>query len=238
MKTYIVTGISSGLGKAFFDILSQSVNNFVLGISNEMLDIHVAIAEKFEYIKLVVCDLSNIEELLKKLDGFDQLLNSRTKSIIFINNAAVVFPIGRIGKLNCNLISYAAHVNFVAPIVLTNFLVNFCAKHSIKLKIIHIATGAENNAIVGWPLYCATKAGCKMFFDVLRKQCYGENDIKFYSIDPGVIDTKMQEDIRASNKESFPDLDYFSKLKKDGLLSHPHDVAKKILNETCIDVWK
>lgn len=50
-------------------------------------------------------------------------------------------------------------------------------------------------------------------------------------VDPGVMDTGMQERIRASSAKDFPRLSEFKTYQTDGKLRHPDDVARKIVSE-------
>ncbi|WP_305463975.1 hypothetical protein [Photobacterium leiognathi] len=71
-----------------------------------------------------------------------------------------------------------------------------------------------------------SKAGIKMFFDVIAK----ENDfVEVEHFDPGVIDTAMQEKIRSSGRDMMPDVDSFKKFQQEGKLKKPEDVAAQLI---------
>jgi benzil reductase ((S)-benzoin forming) len=52
---------------------------------------------------------------------------------------------------------------------------------------------------------------------------------KVYSIAPGVVDTKMQENIRETNHDDFSNLAKFLNMKNENVLYQPIDVAKKLI---------
>ena len=58
----------------------------------------------------------------------------------------------------------------------------------------------------GWALYCATKAGGEMFFNVLASQVNGDGRVTLANVDPGQMHTGMQADIRraAAGRAYFP----------------------------------
>jgi len=55
-----------------------------------------------------------------------------------------------------------------------------------------------------------------------------KNGVRVISIYPGVVDTKMQENIRQSSKEDFKEIQRFIDLKNTNSLAKPEDVAEKI----------
>ena len=53
--------------------------------------------------------------------------------------------------------------------------------------------------------------------------------VDIVSIAPGIIDTGMQETIRASGEDAFPLLDQFIHYKEQGLLSSAEQTAQKLI---------
>jgi benzil reductase ((S)-benzoin forming) len=92
-----------------------------------------------------------------------------------------------------------------------------------QLTLVNISSGAANRPINNWSLYCSTKAFNQMFFNVAESE---NEQHRFFNINPGVLDTGMQESIRESD---FPDAEKFKELQKEGQLKSPFDVAKEIL---------
>ena len=92
--------------------------------------------------------------------------------VVFINNAAAVEPIGKIGELDADELVIANQVNLTAAMLLTNalFAVPQVANGPLKIKVLNISSGAAKRTIGGWAVYCAAKAGNEMFYDVLAEQ--------------------------------------------------------------------
>src|SRR5262249_60732308 len=76
-----------------------------------------------------------------------------------------------------------------------------------KGRVLFISSGAAHRIIDGWALYCTTKAAGETFFDVVASQVKQDERISVVNIDPGQMDTRMQENIRraAASGAYFPD---------------------------------
>ena len=216
-KVYIITGTNRGLGKAIVDLLIENGNNFIISISRSLSKEQLNYSKDHFYFLKV--DLSNnsiserIKEINKLIAGND---------ICFINNASIVDPISKIEDLDENAFDKIIKVNVRSAVLITKYILrNF---NENKLSFVNISSGAASRAINNWSLYCGTKAFVKMFFEVAEKE-YKQHS--FFNINPGVIDTDMQKNIRESD---FPDVSDFQKLEKEGKLQSAKDVAKEILN--------
>lgn len=224
-KTIIITGVSSGLGKALFDILRTS-NARLICISRTFLEYQTALAS--DNTMLLACDLSKPEEVSALTHKLGKLLRG-AGDVVFVDNAATIQPIGRVGELNKVVVEAAAQTNFITPMIITNAL---SAIHSLKqLTVVHVSTGAARTPIVGWPLYCATKSGLKMFYSVMAAQEGNNGRIRVHEFDPGIMDTPMQTQIRKANSDAFPRIEEFKNYKKNHALSDPQTVAERLVRE-------
>ena len=83
--------------------------------------------------------------------------------------------------------------------------------------MVNISSGAAVKAFYGWSLYCAAKAGVEAFTAcVALEQQQAKHPVMVYAIRPGVIDTEMQQQIRAQDKTRFAEIEKFKALKRDG----------------------
>ena len=223
MRSIILTGFSRGLGASLFQKLIglEGVRLFAIGrITSKKVQQTV--------YSFLPWDLAKPENI----PSVESIVAEGGESLTFINNAGTVEPIGDIGELSEEALRKAAQINFVSPMLFCNRLVGLCRKKRQKLKIINISTGAANYPIAGWSAYCSTKAAFKMFLDVLAEQ---EKDggcgIEVVHVDPGVMDTGMQEKIRAADAKAFPRLAEFQALKAEGKLRSPEEVAENIIRK-------
>jgi benzil reductase ((S)-benzoin forming) len=224
-KTIILTGTSSGLGNALFDALHVA-NVRLICISRTFFERQTALAS--DGVVLLTGDLSQREEVTALAEKLRGLLRDAS-DIVFINNAATINPIGRVGDLDDALIAKAIQTNFATPLLLTNMLCRLQSPE--RLTIVHVGTGAARMPIVGWALYCATKAGLKMFYDVVQKQHAGDARVTVHQFDPGAVDTPMQTQIRDASSTDFPDVEEFKALQKNHSLSDPTLVAKRLIKQ-------
>ena len=222
MKLIIITGISKGLGRALFDLLKNGKKTYIVGVSRNFLKSQIIESQEKKNNLLINADLSTKKGIAKILKNINKLPLKKVKSIWFINNAGVVTPIGSIGTLSNEDILNSIQVNFSAPILIANHL----ASLKKKLDIVNISSGAANRPIAGWSIYCASKAGAKMFFDVMNTQ---SKKVRIHQVDPGIMDTGMQADIRKVSKKDFPDIQRFKKFKEDNQLKSPVEVAHSIV---------
>lgn len=221
-KIYIITGTSSGIGKALANLILNNAPCKVLGISRRQTIEHPSYFH-------INADLSQsiIDTTLKEITKI--LTIHKAKELVLINNAGTVTPIGKIGCLDNKQIERAFYLNSITPAILTNFIVESAIEQNVHLKILNIGTGASTNPIEGWSTYCASKAALKMLTEVWKKEGYQNNwNIDFQEFSPGVVDTEMQTEIRSVTNDQFDRLDQFKKFKTDNLLESPEKTAEKI----------
>ncbi|MBV8633018.1 MAG: SDR family NAD(P)-dependent oxidoreductase, partial [Burkholderiaceae bacterium] len=100
-----------------------------------------------------------------------------------------------------------------------------------ELTLVNISSGASSKGYAGWPLYCAAKAGLENFIRSLAaEQAGAAHPMTCLNIEPGVVDTDMQTQIRETGAELFPEVARFIELKKSGKLRSPKSVARAIID--------
>lgn len=220
----IITGISQGLGEELFNLLSKK-NVKIVALSRRFLDNQYLLEKSENNIQLCMVDLSNITDVEKVLD--ELILED---DIIFINNASKITPIDSIQNISNDDIVNSITTNFITPALIVKKMSN-----KKSLFIINLSTGASKRAIQNWSLYCSTKAGIEMFFNVIADDEH--KNIEVVNFDPGVMNTNMQQQIRNSK---FNDVDVFKSYKSKNILKDTKDVAfeiyeryikEKIINE-------
>lgn len=220
----IITGISQGLGEELFNLLSKK-NVKIVALSRRFLDNQYLLEKSENNIQLCMVDLSNITDVEKVLDEL-----SLEDDIIFINNASKITPIDSIQNISNDDIVNSITTNFITPALIVKKMSN-----KKSLFIINLSTGASKRAIQNWSLYCSTKAGIEMFFNVIADDEH--KNIEVVNFDPGVMNTNMQQQIRNSK---FNDVDVFKSYKSKNILKDTKDVAfeiyeryikEKIINE-------
>lgn len=228
MKTIVITGTSAGLGLGFYRAL-QSTEHGLICVARRFLPWQEENAAEFpDRIRLVNADLAApglpwraaLEREVRELPG---------EEYVFISNAGTVDPIGSLGTLADDAIVSSIAVNLTSPLVIANMMGRIACESQSQLRIVNISSGAAKRPIAGWMMYCGTKAGSFMSFDVVRISSGGKCTV--VHVDPGVLDTRMQACICASDATSFPERDKFRALQAGGLLRNPDEVALRIVAE-------
>jgi benzil reductase ((S)-benzoin forming) len=225
MNYYYITGTSRGIGKAFAEQLLQDDSNKVIGISRQSSIEH----KNYRHFYLDLTDTSLIGDLKFEL-------HHDAKKIYLINNAGSLGFIKPIGKLSTDTIIKNYTLNLIAPSILTNSFISAYNLFDCEKVIVNMSSGAGKRPIDGWAVYCASKAGLDMFSRVVaaeqeeRINQPQENihyPFKIFSIEPGVVDTAMQEEIRQASKDDFSRVNDFIEMKLNNHLSSPENVSRK-----------
>lgn len=206
------------MGKALVQGFLQEGAN-VIGISRSNETIH----PKFRHIPLDLSDPKNyLEFQFPEFDVYSE--------VVFINNAGSVDPISQIGKVNIAEAISSYHINVLAPIFFVNLLIRKAKSVSTKVYILNVSSGAARYPVEGWGVYCSTKSALDAFSAVVDKELKSAGSkIAIRNIYPGIVDTPMQNMIRSSKIEDFPELERFSEYKKSNKLRSAEDVSSKII---------
>lgn len=226
----VVTGQARGLGAAIAeDLLSRDIA--VLGISRKR---NAALEKKFPgRLEQVELDLSDTAATLDWLAGAAlQQFVSGSATVLLINNAGTVQPVGPLMTQDLAAISRAVTLNVTAPMMLASAVATVSTMATVSgatdKRILHVSSGAGRNAVAGWSVYGATKAALDHHArNVFADQIPG---LRICSLAPGVIDTDMQTEIRSTGVDRFPSRERFEALKRDGGLSTPADCARKLVD--------
>jgi benzil reductase ((S)-benzoin forming) len=150
-----------------------------------------------------------------------------------VHNAAVLTPVGPLAEVPLEGWREAIQVNLEAPLYLTQALLPRLGGG----RILHISSGAAHYPLAGWGAYCVSKAALFMLYRMLNAE---RDDIAVGSVRPGIVDTPMQALIRAQDQSRFPAVERFRRLKREGQLRSPEEVASFIgwlLTETTADAF-
>ena len=161
-------------------------------------------------------------DLSRDVSGaFENLLEGLDRNAdraLLIHNAAS-HPIKAAAETVANEIHDAMYVNVISPISLTSLFL----REFPKGEIVAITSGAAQEPQPHWALYAAGKAAMQGYLRALKAE-----GVICYEIDPGLMDTPMQERIRASD---FPGAKRFDAFKRFGKLQAPAEVAARVLRE-------
>jgi NAD(P)-dependent dehydrogenase (short-subunit alcohol dehydrogenase family) len=114
---------------------------------------------------------------------------------IVVNNAAIIAPIGRIDQVSIDDWERNLQVNLISAFHVTQQAIRH--RPPGGLTLVHLSSGAARNPMEGWSAYCAGKAGLAMLTRSVHLE-FGERGVRVFGLSPGVVDTGMQGEIRAS----------------------------------------
>lgn len=219
MKHYIITGASSGIGKAIAEALLKSEDSQVYGLSRRQTVEH----DRYKHLAV---DLSDQQALI----DFELPQIIDTEQIVLLNNAGTLGTVAHVGSLSDAEIAGSYNVNVLAPAILSNKFVKAYSELDCEKLIINISSGAASSPYDGWAVYCSSKAAVDMFSRTMaQEQEMKSNGVNVLAIAPGVVDTAMQTQIRSTDKSGFTRKDKFIELKESGSLYNAEDVADRFV---------
>jgi benzil reductase ((S)-benzoin forming) len=227
---YIITGASSGLGAALSRLL-LSKETLVLGISRtvnkEIQQLAQDLNANYAFIPADLTQVEHIEATLREI--IESMDSSNVETITLINNAATVTPIKPIEACSPEEIVSSIQLNLTAPILLTSSFMKETANWAAKRSIVNISSGSGQYPASSMSVYCSSKAALNMFTKcVAMEQNKEGNPVHILTIDPGMMNTGMQQIARESDFELSA---YFRKQNEEGHLAEPETVARNILLE-------
>ncbi len=230
MRAVVITGVSRGLGAALFDVCSTRGDRILAVGRHFTAEQQQLRDERPGDVTLFSTDVADAH-WLPDHDTLRTFLRDSDEAVL-LHNAAVVEPIGAVGKLSTEAITHAIAVNLTAPVVLTNSFLR-AAPDGARLRVLFISSGAAHRIIDGWSLYCTTKAAGETFFEAVASQVADDERVTVASIDPGQMDTGMQDNIRraAASGTYFPGQQRWIDAHAEGRLADPMTVAERIIKE-------
>lgn len=207
MKYVFLTGTNRGLGEAAAKAFTDSRIISITRSSVENTDnIYKAFTMDFS-------DTDAMEQFVPEI--FNSVDPDENDEVYLLNVAGIVDPVKAVSNLSAEEMLINYKVNVVAPTLLIQGFVNRFKEFGGEKRIVTVTSGAARAPVEGWSVYCSSKAAVNMIHSVLDKEnIHQGNNIKSAVFYPGVIDTGMQEVIRASDIEEFPNLDRFKEYKE------------------------
>ena len=179
-KVAIVTGSSSGIGKAIAALL-LNLNYKVYGVSKSP---SVFNNGNFIWVQADLTSENDLQRITKEIK--DDSIN------ILINNAGIAFEKGALAFTELEF-RKIFDLNFKAPILFTQAL-----KEKLNKGLV-INISSVSDRLVGefYALYCSSKPAFNIYFDVVALE---EKDMKIISILPSYVDTPLLRKLQENSK--------------------------------------
>lgn len=230
---FIITGTSRGIGEALAHRLLNA-DCRVISISrnyNARLQMEASMRNReFTDICFDLNMVGRIPELVH--DVFRKINRANVARLFLVNNAGIVQPIVPVGaRKNPESLIRSMNVNLISPVLITEQFISRTNDWGVERRVLNMSTGGAERPIQGWSAYCSGKAGLQMFARcVAEEQANEATPVKIVSLSPGVVDTEMQEEIRESTKENFPDVQRYRSFAVEGKLKTPDRAAEMIID--------
>lgn len=229
MTRAIVTGHSRGLGAAIAgELLERGIP--VLGVARRS---HAELAAQHgERLSEVALDLADSGALAAWLAGgaLGRWVAGAGR-LLLVNNAGTLQPMGPLALQEVDRVARAVAANVAAPLMLAAA----CAQAGSgagaavrDLRVLHVSSGAARKPYAGWSVYCATKAA--LDHHARAVQADAVPGLRICALAPGVVDTGMQAEIRATTPERFPLRDRFAQMQASGGLIAPAECAMHVVD--------
>ncbi|KAK7207961.1 short-chain dehydrogenase [Myxozyma melibiosi] len=209
---YIVTGASRGLGKNTAELLlaaPTSANIVAVARTEASLS---ELASKYPGQVETVCgDLSDYSTGVKAVEAAIAKFG-KLDGIVF--NAAVIAPVATVGTVDIDEFKKLFDINYFSSLVTMKAALPHLKK--TKGHVVFVSSIASHEAhYYGWEAYGASKACVDHLAATLAVE---EPELFFVSIDPGVMDSDMQKEIREKHGSKMKEdhIEYLMKVKETG----------------------
>jgi NAD(P)-dependent dehydrogenase (short-subunit alcohol dehydrogenase family) len=185
MKTAIVTGASRGLGLALARALAERGWRLVIDARG---------AEALERARVELARLTEVVALAGDVadDAHRRALAGATggRLDLLVNNASLLGPSPQpqLAEYPLDVLERVYRVNVLAPLGLVQLALPLLATDG---RIVNITSDAAVEAYEGWGGYGSSKAALEQLTSILAAE---RPDLKVYAVDPGDMNTQMQQE--------------------------------------------
>jgi len=222
-----VSGGSAGIGRALIETLPHS-DARVFNLSRRP-------APKSEHVALDLADPVGWDGATRLFDR--EIVGFAGETLTFIHSAGVLTPIRFAGE--GDPVAYRRNVllNSASPQVLGDAFFRAAAQSRARATLLFIGSGAASNPYAGWSGYCAGKAASDQWTRTVGLELdHRGRGARVLSIAPGIVETAMQQEIRATPPEHFPEVERFVALHAEGALRNAKDVGHQLWELLASDV--
>jgi 3-hydroxy acid dehydrogenase/malonic semialdehyde reductase len=183
-RTVLVTGASSGIGRAVAQNLLQQ-GHAVIGVSRDCRKF-IRQMDNFSFVQL---DLSQLNELPQKIRQLQQMF-PEIDAVVF---SAGMGQFGSVEEFSYSQIEALMTINFTSQVFLTKALLPDL-KRKASSDLIFIGSEAALKGSRKGAVYCAGKFALRGFTQALREEC-GNSNVRVCLINPGMVKTAFFENL-------------------------------------------
>ena len=223
-KTALITGAGRGLGRAVaFAMAVEGASVALVSRTADELEETAKLIEKEGSEALILpCDVSD-EKAVR--EAVARTVSEFGAPVILVNNAAVLGPAAPVHEVDPDDWDRTIAINL-------NSVRQMCQEvipHMIETgggRIINVTSGLGQIVMPMFGAYSVSKAAVDHMTRIMAQEL-GGFDIQVNGLDPGVMDTRMQEEIRDLGPDILgsPLHNQFVAFKEAGSLRSPEEVA-------------
>ncbi len=224
MKFVFITGTSRGLGFSLAKNFLER-NYSVLGVSRNPSNLEELYPSRYHHL---FYDLNDIQNFSFSLRSFLDLFLPFELEIVILN-AAILGNIQEIHKTQIEELECIIRINVWSNKILLDTILDLQNQRKIQsLKyILAISSGASIKGEKGWSGYAISKAALNILIKLYANEF---PDKKFISLAPGLVLTKMQDEIYQNvDLEKFPNFNRLITARQTNQMQTPDDTAGKII---------
>lgn len=227
-KVAIVTGAGRGLGRAAAVAMAQAGADLVI-VSRTPRDLEETanmIIGGGGTVVFLEGDLARPEDVKRTVVT---ALESFGTIDILMNNAAIITPMKPCHEITGDEWRYGLDVDLLAPILLAREVIPAMIGQGGG-KIINVTSGLAEIVLSPFALYSVAKAGLNHLTRIMAFELKRHN-IQVNGLDPGLMDTGMQESIRNAGAAALGERvhRHFVEYKEKGMLAPPERLARLAL---------
>lgn len=215
----IITGASSGLGLAIARSVPFCARVVDISRSGPPEDSGI------EHLEADLADPASWPELAVRIEAVTKEADPRR--MMLIHAAGTLSPIGFAGEVDSEAYTANVLLNSAAGQVLGHVFLALAADREGERTLVMISSGAASSTNPGWSAYGAGKAALDQWVRNVGSEQERRGGVVVAAIAPGVIDTAMQEQIRATSSDDFPGVERFQRLHAEGDLVDPEVAARR-----------
>lgn len=218
MKTALITGASSGFGRASVEaLINEGFKVIAIARREERLKL---LKEKFkDKLHIIVLDVRDKEKINSELKNLPKEFSDIS---LLINNAGLALNQDEFDSLSLEDIDTMVDTNIKGFLYIARAIIPILRKQK-NAYIFNIGSVAATNPYFGGNVYCGTKAFVRQFSLALRNDLRSSN-IKVTNIAPGLCKTEFSEVRFKGDKEKA------EQIYKNTKFISADDIAKVIIS--------
>jgi 3-oxoacyl-[acyl-carrier protein] reductase len=227
-KVVIVTGAGRGLGRAAAVAMAKEGANLIIvsRTPRELEETAAMIKGDGGTVVILEGDMALPEDVKRTVVT---ALESFGRIDILMNNAAIITPMKPCHEITEDEWRYALDVDLMAPIMLAREVIPTMIGQGGG-KIINVTSGLAEIVLSPFAVYSVAKAALNHLTRIMAFELKKYN-IQVNGLDPGLMDTRMQEEIRDAGTAALGVAVHrrFVDYREQGLLAPPEKLARLAL---------